>query len=151
MAARRKPAGKSMPPESRATRRPHTRPQPYKRYAASVRQRSYVNSLDCRRSILRRERSHDLLETWVAANRVPPGQQFQPAVSNSRWKLQRFGELLAGELLIANPGGNDRRIINDVGAIKSIAVDRQKVGSAPDLFHRLLGSAASRVDQGKNT
>src|SRR5436305_2506651 len=88
MAARRKPEGKSTPPEARATQRPHTRPRPCKRCAASARRRSCRSS-----SRLAREDTRDeLLEARIAAQIVEAVINQDPA---------QIGRVEGGVILIA--------------------------------------------------
>ena len=85
MAARRKPGRKSTPPESRATRRPRTRPRLCKRCAASARRRIHAGcrserSLQlvvgqahlCARMHPSAGRREDSVAVYPGANRADP-------------------------------------------------------------------------------
>ena len=51
----------------------------------------------------RGEGGDDFFEAWVAAQRVPPGQQLQLAIAEfARW-ANGNGKLFTGQLFIANP------------------------------------------------
>src|ERR1700730_14619170 len=73
-----------------------------KRYAASAQRRSCAGSLDCRRSILRRERSDDLIETRIAAERIPKWHQFQLAIAEAARAADGHRKLFAGEVFVTN-------------------------------------------------
>src|SRR5205085_11707079 len=56
--------------------------------------------------LFRRKRGDDFLEAWIAAQRVPPGPQFQPTVAKSTRPPDNGVELFKGEIFIANPGSD---------------------------------------------
>ena len=52
---------------------------------------------------LRGERGNDFFEARVAAQRVPPRQQFQLAIAEQAWGADGDGKLFAGEIVVTNP------------------------------------------------
>src|SRR4051812_15700323 len=101
MAPRRKPGGKSKPPEARATRPRRKRPRLCKRYAASARRRS------CRSSLLRAffERVH-LLNYGLKARFVAHAVVKLIAVNPPENRIAvfiRFLQPIQSFLLLAQP------------------------------------------------
>src|SRR5436309_6455044 len=116
MAARRKPARKSTPPESRATPRQDKRPQLCKRCAVSARRRSFSGSHQLLVRRFRRERGDDFLETRVAAKRVPLGIETELAVIRPPWKFIGDLQLFQGEILLAGDCVNAGEIGDQLNA-----------------------------------
>src|ERR1700730_18387862 len=90
MAARRKPEGKSTPPEARARQRRRRRPPPCKRCAASARRRNCESSLrisKCRQLASRQDFFGERFETRIAVER------FEQRVKAKRVQVRlTFGE-----------------------------------------------------------
>jgi hypothetical protein len=51
---------------------------------------------------------NDFFEAWIAAQRVPKGQQLQLPVRGSGWVPESDRELFAGEIFVANPSSYRR-------------------------------------------
>src|SRR5437588_4417644 len=71
---------------------------------------------------LRRERGHDSLEAWIAAERVPVGEQFQLAIAKSVWQSHCSFELLECQIFFANPRRDDREVLDESNAVDGILV-----------------------------
>src|SRR5438552_14116019 len=67
--------------------------------------------------LFRSKRCHDFFETRIAAERIPIGKEFELAVAQRTGKLDRLSELFAGQIFVANPGGNHRVILNHMRAV----------------------------------
>src|SRR6266571_4496592 len=58
------------------------------------------------------ERGDELFKTRVAAQRVPKWKQFQLTICDGAWRTGGNGQLLAGELVITDPGSDHRQILD---------------------------------------
>ena len=53
---------------------------------------------------------NELLKARVAAQGVPPREQFEPTVAEWAWETDALVQLFEGEIFVANPGGNHCQI-----------------------------------------
>src|ERR1700730_4362570 len=121
-----------------------------KHCAASAQRRSCAGSLDCRRSILRRERSDDLIEARIAAERIPDRHEFQLAIAEAARAVDGHGKLFAGEVFVTNPRSDHRQIFEHVRAIGRIFFHGKKLDRAPAFAKRFLFPTKTGVDQTKH-
>src|SRR5581483_9736455 len=91
-----------------------------------------INSPVVDLGLLRSERSDNLLEAWIAAQRVPPRKQFQPSIAGCSGQLQSLVECVTGKLLFTRPRRDDREILDHAGSVVGLLCDGEKFnGAAP--------------------
>src|SRR5207249_1260989 len=92
----------------------------------------------------------DLIETWIAAQRVPEGHQFQLAIAEVAWFANRDGKLFAGEIFVANPRSNHRQILDHCDAPERVFFYRTTVHRATAFAPGFFLPPESGVDQTKH-
>ena len=92
----------------------------------------------------------DLFEARIAAQRVPKRQQLQFAIAELTRKLDGDGELFAGEIVVANPGGNSCQRHDHARAVGRIFFDGKQLNRAAALAERFVFSSQGSVDQTKH-
>src|SRR5213083_41249 len=98
-----------------------------------------------------RQRGDNLLEAGVAAQRVPERQEFQLAIADGTWRMDGDGQLLTGEILIANPPGDHRQVLNHERTVDRILLNGKKLHCAAAFAQRFFSSPETSVDQPQNT
>ena len=99
----------------------------------------------------RREGGDDFFEAGIATQRVVQGQQFKATVSHPIRQSRCFGKVLQGELFFAYPCGDNGRIVDHDGSVNRILFERRQLDSTSAFAQRVLLSAKTGIDQGKNT
>src|SRR5262249_39313612 len=84
-----------------------------------------------------------------AAQRVPPGPQFQPTVAKTAWPPDNAVELLNGEIFIANPSSDHCQISHHQDLHRYIFFRTNKLDSTPAFTQRFLLPPEIGVDQPK--
>src|SRR5207249_10934850 len=77
-----------------------------------------------------RQRGDNLLEAGVAARRIPERQEFQLAIADGAWRMDGDGQLLTGEIVIANPPGDHRQVLNHERTVDRILLNGKKLDRA---------------------
>src|SRR5215471_20367644 len=103
--------------------------------------------LPLQRVLLRCEGGDDLFEARVATQRVPPGQQFQFTIAEPARRTDSNGKLLASQVVVACPCGDQREILNHCWHPDRVLFDRTKLDGATSLAQCFFFASQSSVDQ----
>src|SRR5262249_38210735 len=94
----------------------------------------------------RREGDDDFFEARVAAQRVPPWHQFQVAITDAARKPGGAGKLLAGKIVLADPGSDSSEADDHSRAAACIFFHGKKLNTAPAFAQSCLLSPKTGVD-----
>src|SRR5262245_55068856 len=92
------------------------------------------------------ERCDDFFEARVPAQRIPPRQQLEFTIADAAWKAAGTRHLLAGEIIVANPGSDFSQTHDHARAVDCIFFHWKKLNRAPTLAQRFLLSSQGGVD-----
>src|SRR4029450_4689736 len=91
----------------------------------------------------------ELLKARVAAQRVPPREQFQSTIAESAWEADDALQLFKSEISIANPGSDHCQIRYHPDTIHCIFFHRKKLDCAPAFAQRVFSPPETGVNQRK--
>src|SRR5262245_32886049 len=80
-----------------------------------------------------REGCDNLLERWIATERIPVRQQFQVTVSQRAWRTDRDRKLFAGEIFFTDPRGDHREVFDHTFSVNRIFFYGKKLNCAAAL------------------
>src|SRR4030095_2790964 len=102
-------------------------------------------------ALLGRKRCDDFFKTRVTAEGIPKRQKLQLTVSEPARGTNGDSQLFAGEILLTNPSGDHRQILDHCDAINRIFFNCEKLDCTTAFAQRLLLPPQGGVDQSQHT